>query len=318
MKKFYTLLSATLVAGSLFAQRSVSDVRTFEYTPALNPSATEAVSDTVSPVITCGSITPSLYTDPDGGYITGTNSFGDTEKATLYNASSSVKVTDALVYFAAKESVNGGSLVAYVYQFDTNATTISAGMGSPVATSDPVSVGSIDTTGNYTAFHFSTPATVNGVYAVSIQVDNGSDTVGILSTQVGCGGNLALEKWDDGTWVQIADPNNSWGADIAMYIFSVTNDNISVNENTFAAGTLRAFPNPATDKVNISYDLVDNFDVTIRVMDIQGRVVAEMNQSQIAGEQSVELNTAELSNGTYFYSVQSGEAVMNGKFVVRH
>lgn len=315
MKKIYTFAAAMLVAGSVFAQRQTTTVRTFENASIAMPSAqAEAAIDTLAPTVICAQPGLALTGSQGGGYVAGTNAYGDLEKGTLIFPAQAYNVTDMLVLFGAKEAVSNGSFVAYIYPVDTAAGTIGAAM----ATSDPVSIANIDTTLQFTEFSFSTPAYINGPVMLSVEVDNGGDTVGVVHTVDNCGGGTAFEKWSDGSWVAMADPNG-WGLDVQFYILARVDDNVSIEENGLLnASTVRAFPNPANDIVNLTYLLNDNADVTINVMDIQGRMVKSMNEAQTAGSQFVELNVSDLSAGTYFYSVQSGAQTLNGKFVVRH
>ncbi len=314
MKKLYTLTAALLVAGTAFGQRATGELRTFENAPNITMTQAESVIDTVSPTISCASPAPALLASSNGGYVSGTNGYGDLEKGVIFAApASGYDITNALIVFGAKEQVSNGSIVAYVYPVDTAAGTI----GAAVATSDPVSISNIDTSLAFTEFSFSSPAFLTGVYILSVEVDNGSDTVGVLHTQDGCGGGTAVEKWSDGSWYAMADPSG-WGADVQFYMFAVTDVNVSTEENVLSPTTVKAFPNPANEVVNIIYDLNSNADVSIRIMDIQGRVVSEINENQTAGGQFIEVNTSELSAGTYFYTVQGGDQTLNGKFVVRH
>lgn len=313
MKKFYTFAAAMLVAGSVFAQRQTSTLRTFENASIAMPSAqAEAAIDTLAPVVTCAQPGLFLQGAQGGGYVAGTNSYGDLEKGTLMFPAQAYNITDVLVLFGAKEAVSNGNFVAYIYPVDTAAGTIGNAMG----TSDPVSIANIDTTLQFTEFSFSTPVSTNGPFLVSVEVDNGGDTVGIVHTNNNCGGGTAWEKWDDGSWNSLL---SAWGLDVQLYIFARVDDNVSIEENGLVnASTVRAFPNPANDIVNLTYLLNDNADVTINVMDIQGRMVKTMKEAQTAGGQFVELNVSDLSAGTYFYSVQSGAQTLNGKFIVRH
>ncbi len=312
MKKFYTVAAALLIAGTAYGQRATSETRTFENAPSLTQYNAESVVDTIAPTVVCASPSPSLTGSANGGYVAGTNGYGDLEKGVIFEApSSGYDITDALVVFGAKEQVTNGSLVAYVYPLDTATGSV----GAAIATSDPVSVSSIDTSLAFTEFNFSSPAYAAGFYILSVEVDNGGDTVGILHTQDGCGASTAVEKWSDGSWAALA---NAWPLDIQFYMFARVDANVSTEENIISATTVKAFPNPANDKVNLVYDLNSNADVTIRIMDIQGRVVKQINENQSVGAQLMEVNTSDLSAGTYFYSVQGGEQTLNGKFVVRH
>ncbi|MFT4661455.1 MAG: hypothetical protein ACI8XB_001732 [Patiriisocius sp.] len=76
-------------------------------------------------------------------------------------------------------------------------------------------------------------------------------------------------------------------------------------------------PNPATDITTISYSLVEKLDITIEVVDMNGKVVHSAVQgSQNTGDYRFELNVSEYSDGVYFYSLISGNKKMTRKMVV--
>lgn len=73
--------------------------------------------------------------------------------------------------------------------------------------------------------------------------------------------------------------------------------------------SIRVYPNPTTDKLNVRFEF-DNFKPTqIRVLDIQGRVVLHTNQN--ADEKLAELNVTSLRSGTYFLQVLEGNKVLS-------
>lgn len=319
MKKIYAILTGVLMAGTAFGQRTAGESTIVSETaPYLfRTNNAELVVDTISPIIVCSTPSAFLVQSQNGGYISGTNGYQDAQKGIINAINGTARITDLLVFFGAKEQVSNGNLYAHVFNFDTTQTTLNAALGSSLGTSAAVSVSSVDTTG-FTAFHFNNGVIINDVFAVTVDVDNGSDTVGILHTDDQCGSSLAIEQWSDGDWYQMADGTNSWGMDITFYMFVVVDDNISTEENILDKQSARAFPNPANDNINITYHLNGSSEVVINVMDIQGRVVMTKTENQIEGRQFVEMNTSALSAGTYFYNVQSGSNVMSGKFVVRH
>lgn len=312
MKKLYTLIAAAAISGSVFAQQA-STAREIEGFTAPNTQS-EATVDSIFSPFYCSNTSLYVIGSTNGGYMAGTNGSGDKEKGMLIMNSSPVKVTDVVAFIGEKEQVVNGNIVAYVYDVDTTSGSITL-----AGTSAAVAVSSIDTTTpSLTTFHFANAPVVNGIFLMTVQVDNGGDTIGLVSSihNSTCGGFRAFEKLSDDSWSLMA---NRWAnSDIWLYMFAVVDDNISTEENILDRQSARAFPNPANDNINITYHINGSSEVVISVMDIQGRVVMTQTENQVEGRQVVEMNTSALSAGTYFYSVQSGSDVMSGKFVVRH
>ena len=81
--------------------------------------------------------------------------------------------------------------------------------------------------------------------------------------------------------------------------------------------TATIYPNPANDKVTIdlSGEKGINADMSIQLLDINGRIVAE---SPIDGNK-IAISTADLANGTYIATVSNGsEAILRRKLIVAH
>jgi hypothetical protein len=75
------------------------------------------------------------------------------------------------------------------------------------------------------------------------------------------------------------------------------------------------YPNPFNPSTKINFDLPFDSKVTIRLFDITGREVATiLNQTIVAGYQTVQFNAASLSSGTYFYNIMA-EGNNGNKFV---
>lgn len=76
------------------------------------------------------------------------------------------------------------------------------------------------------------------------------------------------------------------------------------------------YPNPAKEVVHIDYSNSLGKAATLTLYDLTGSVVATKNyQPQNDGLQNFSLNLNELKEGTYFYTLQVGEQVYNGKVV---
>lgn len=318
MKKLYTLAVAALVASSAYGQRQVGEVaKTMEAVHVPGAASGAEVVDTVGPSIRCQSFT--LYTvQNNGGYVTGTNSYGDKEKGTLFYSATPVTVNSVLPAFALKSNNVGGSLRARVYSIDTTATTYHD-FFNEVAVSSPVSIANVDTSTSslaLTDFSFPTPPVVSGFYGVSVEVANGGDVVAMWSTTDTCGFGLAFEKWDNDS---IYNLSAAWGGlDLELYMFVVTDNTVGAEENSLNSSSVNVYPNPANARLMVSFEAFRNENVEVAVMDIQGRVVMTESHNANSGRNEIELNTEALSNGAYFYNITVGGQTINGKFVVRH
>lgn len=80
---------------------------------------------------------------------------------------------------------------------------------------------------------------------------------------------------------------------------------------------LSSFPNPSFDKANVNYTLPYNSNVTVKVYDETGKeLYTTANQSQVAGNHTLELNTSKFSNGIYHLMLTTGKEVKTHKLVV--
>lgn len=81
--------------------------------------------------------------------------------------------------------------------------------------------------------------------------------------------------------------------------------------------TLNIYPNPMTTQGTIAFDLPKNGNVTVKVYDLNGRLVENIpmdNQSQ--GHHQVSLNTENYSTGTYIATVTGNGFIKSARFVV--
>jgi len=85
---------------------------------------------------------------------------------------------------------------------------------------------------------------------------------------------------------------------------------LSISQNT---------PNPANGSTTITYTLAQNSDVLFNVTDVTGQVVYTENvANQSSGLHNLELNTANLANGMYFYNFTVNGQVVTRKLVVEN
>jgi hypothetical protein len=110
-------------------------------------------------------------------------------------------------------------------------------------------------------------------------------------------------------------------ADEATYTFALEGNGLTPAgiATVNGATSLKVYPNPTRDEATIALELKDEAQVTITVVDVQGKeVLPAMSNHLTAGQQIVTLNTSALQNGIYFVRVSDGINTTNLKMVVMH
>jgi hypothetical protein len=79
--------------------------------------------------------------------------------------------------------------------------------------------------------------------------------------------------------------------------------------------TVLLHPNPADEMINLNIDNDKDEEVSIRIMDVTGRLVLKTNKSLNRGMNKVQLSTSGFSDGTYLLEVDGSYHSWKGKFV---
>lgn len=118
------------------------------------------------------------------------------------------------------------------------------------------------------------------------------------------------------TFVFNADWNvNGFGGDInallRMYIrLAGTTDEQALPENT-----MRIFPNPVVDQLQLSLDFATATDATITIADLSGRVI-RMEDRQGLTNETLRYPLPSLASGTYLARIATANGTLTKKFVV--
>ncbi len=89
--------------------------------------------------------------------------------------------------------------------------------------------------------------------------------------------------------------------------------------NLEAANFAKLYPNPTSNNVTVALTLKKEEKVSVSVLDMNGRVVvAATEQTMAAGEQQININTADLANGAYFVQIAAGNVSTKMRLVVMH
>ena len=95
----------------------------------------------------------------------------------------------------------------------------------------------------------------------------------------------------------------------------VTISGVGINDLTFVDG-INVFPNPATDVLNIAFELNSNQDVTLSLVSIDGKVVNTISSNNTSKVNET-INTSNLSTGLYVLNITSNEGVYTRNIVVK-
>ncbi len=83
---------------------------------------------------------------------------------------------------------------------------------------------------------------------------------------------------------------------------------VGVNEFNTTVNTFDVYPNPAQDNTMIEFNLEDNSNVNIEMMDMSGKVVQNIYTGSLAtGNHRIPVSTGELSAGIYLVRLMTGE-----------
>ena len=81
------------------------------------------------------------------------------------------------------------------------------------------------------------------------------------------------------------------------------------------ANSLRLYPNPARNEINIGFVAQQEGKARIVLTDLTGRTVKDFYQTIVEGENIVTQSVEDLPNALYIYTVQAGSQNLSGKFI---
>jgi len=111
------------------------------------------------------------------------------------------------------------------------------------------------------------------------------------------------------------NPNyNGLGFPLGTYtanVVSLTN----ISEVELGDGSISAYPNPFSEEVNFSFELVKNSDVILQVSDLSGKTVYSESMQANSGINFKSLLTTDWSSGLYIYEITDGATSIQGKLI---
>lgn len=275
------------------------------------------------------------YTLDAKGYAYGTNVTYFTQGGTTYTLTTNraaqkynvvgTATISGVVVFSAQHKSNAATSMITAKIYAENPTTKAP--AAAVGTAGTKALNSF--TGN-DMISFGTPVVVPaGNFFASIESPAlggaTNDTLAILSTKIGCSSTDSL-SWE---YSQVTGGAGSWSSimsgvsanNLDLLIFPVADIGPStVGINSISKGDLTllaAFPNPATNEVNINFGLNQNSKVEIAIYDITGKMISTTTTEELSsGNHTHTLDVSSLGAGVYMYGVKSANGQLFSKFTV--
>ena len=92
---------------------------------------------------------------------------------------------------------------------------------------------------------------------------------------------------------------------------------IGLNDVENNISSINVYPNPVKDIATLDITLSESSNATIQVVDLMGRTLIDLGTKSFkAGQNSIELNTTNLSNGMYFVKINSNNGIATKKITV--
>ncbi|MCX7768607.1 MAG: hypothetical protein N2110_06260 [Flavobacteriales bacterium] len=254
--------------------------------------------------------TPTLFYSPTGGFMNGTNGYGDQAKAQMFWADSSYKVLGALYWFGYKrqtQSAGASQVLFRMYRRDSIQQVL--GVMAPVPGSwfeqklvplEDIPVGDVFPDSLF-LWMLDTVRYVQGPYFFGFELEgmHPMDTIALYSSDSGqvLVNNRSWEKWQ-GLWNTI---QNNWGLPVDFAIFPIVDlSNMGV---VTEAGVVRfqMAHNPGSQVPLVIADAPFPLMLQARLMNAEGRTLYAKQFFLEQGRNYLQWNELPVSSGTYIW-----------------
>ena len=148
----------------------------------------------------------------------------------------------------------------------------------------------------------------------SVIIANNIDSLLLANSSLNAGNNSLLFTVMDTTLLS-RDVNHA-----ALHSYSVL---WTINNSVTGISTItpqlefQIFPNPASNIINVKYNVLEESEVSISIVDMMGRTVIDnRSKKQAVGEYQSEIEISKLNEGNYFLSIKINAQTINNQFVI--
>ncbi|MFY7735105.1 MAG: T9SS type A sorting domain-containing protein [Bacteroidia bacterium] len=134
-------------------------------------------------------------------------------------------------------------------------------------------------------------------------------------------GNIGTTKlfcrFKRATTGSVSDSIKFNSANLVQQAIALTGKNTTGIIEVNSVSALKLYPNPASSQVAVEFELIENSQVTIAIVDLTGKIVGTSVSNQFnKGFNSVEIPTSDLLNGFYFVNIVSEKGAKTAKLSV--
>ena len=143
-------------------------------------------------------------------------------------------------------------------------------------------------------------------------------------------GNTGLFKYQpDGGWFGYYVPMWAWSTNngtaasdyqfpyVSFHIVCTSCGLVDVPGVSQIISSVKAYPNPATDEVAISFNLSNASDLTVTLTNAIGQLVSAQHMGNMSNGKAI-FNTSNVAAGIYFYTVEANGQREVGRITVAH
>lgn len=125
--------------------------------------------------------------------------------------------------------------------------------------------------------------------------------------------NVSFDVTTSGAYtIQLISSNNC-GSDTLTQLVDVVLNIANINDN----GTVVLAPNPAQEIVALSFDLLKSSNISVSVLNIEGKEVMNVNLGNVApGKNQQFLNVESLSNGLYIVNIRNNGSITPLRLII--
>ncbi len=253
------------------------------------------------------------------------NNWGQTQKL----LSSDLAAGD---YFGSSVAISGNNLVigsylddnaggnnagsAYVFNFSGSWTEVAKLIASDAVVADQFGI-SVDIDGGtvIVGSQFDDDMGTNSGSAYIFTEGSGwAEVDKLLGSAVTTNDNFGRSVAVDGTYAGVGAFKDDFGSSLDQGSAYFYEDNCPLrpanvversSSRPIKNSSLRCFPNPSTDVINIEFTLEEEENVQVRVVNAMGQVVSTLLDGKVSGESRFQWEGAQFGNGMYFIRIES-------------
>ena len=108
------------------------------------------------------------------------------------------------------------------------------------------------------------------------------------------------------------------GCDTEPFQWDKVDDKTGIRDITVTASNISLYPNPVNSIANLKFDLSQTSSIEVKVVDLTGRVVMTKRAGNAAlGSHTIEMNTNNLTTGTYYAVLSANGKVLGSKLFLK-